>query len=353
MLRAQYQQNSEIPEHFTQSLSLFCLTPHTFTICPQVRDKMNLKVNSISAPEQSRSRERPSQNIEDLRWEDEIHKKEHQLFCTSAWSWLGVWCSIGRIFIILCLPVISVDALASSHTCVRCLMPQMRWWVTSVSSTMFTMSPWAPSRLKPWSDRCVYFCLLFVSSSNLLITFLTFTVGSLTLELVKWEKQSSYHLILLLLSLLISVSLPMFSLSQVIEELNLRVLFTLDERYMLKRSVYSKMISTINSPVNPSQYLSIAVDAEEKRQLEQELNVSKSYYVKQTFKWSNLMSEARSRCWPSLRPGLWVEVSRDWWAPKSPAEGNGRAGSPWQRAVGREEKAVWTQGQKETAGAED
>uniref|UniRef100_A0A674NWB8 Structural maintenance of chromosomes protein 5 n=1 Tax=Takifugu rubripes TaxID=31033 RepID=A0A674NWB8_TAKRU len=71
---------------------------------------------------------------------------------------------------------------------------------------------------------------------------------------------------------------------QVIEELNLRVLFTLDERYMLKRSVYSKMISTINSPVNPSQYLSIAVDAEEKRQLEQELNVRKSYFIDERLK---------------------------------------------------------------------
>lgn len=67
------------------------------------------------------------------------------------------------------------------------------------------------------------------------------------------------------------------SLSQVIEELNLRVLYTTDERYMLKRSVYSKMISTSNSAVNPSQYLSITVDAEEKRQLEQQLKVRKSY----------------------------------------------------------------------------
>lgn len=104
ILRAQYQRNSEIPEHFTHSLSLFCLTPPTLTICPQVRDKMNLKVNSISAPEQSRSKEHPSHNIEDLRWEEEIHKNEHQSFYIAAWSWLGVWCSIGQIFIILCLP---------------------------------------------------------------------------------------------------------------------------------------------------------------------------------------------------------------------------------------------------------
>lgn len=75
------------------------------------------------------------------------------------------------------------------------------------------------------------------------------------------------------------MSLCLSSLSQVIEELNLRVLYTTDERYMLKRSVYSKMISTSNSAVNPSQYLSITVDAEEKRQLEQQLKVRKSYCV--------------------------------------------------------------------------
>lgn len=80
------------------------------------------------------------------------------------------------------------------------------------------------------------------------------------------------------------MSLCLSSLSQVIEELNLRVLYTTDERYMLKRSVYSKMISTSNSAVNPSQYLSITVDAEEKRQLEQQLKVRKSYCV--TLIWS-------------------------------------------------------------------
>lgn len=64
-----------------------------------------------------------------------------------------------------------------------------------------------------------------------------------------------------------------------IEELNLRVFYTTDERYMLKKSVYSKMISSSNSPVNPSQYLSITVDAEEKRQLEQQLKVRKSHCV--------------------------------------------------------------------------
>uniref|UniRef100_A0A3Q3VV74 Structural maintenance of chromosomes protein 5 n=1 Tax=Mola mola TaxID=94237 RepID=A0A3Q3VV74_MOLML len=58
---------------------------------------------------------------------------------------------------------------------------------------------------------------------------------------------------------------------EVIEQPNLRVFYTTDERYMLKRSFYSKHISTSNSTLHTSQYLSITVDAEEKRQLEQQL----------------------------------------------------------------------------------
>ncbi|XP_034551442.1 structural maintenance of chromosomes protein 5 [Notolabrus celidotus] len=56
----------------------------------------------------------------------------------------------------------------------------------------------------------------------------------------------------------------------VIEEPYLRVLYTTEERYTLKRSFYSNKISTSNSAMHPSQYLSITVDAEEKRQLEQQ-----------------------------------------------------------------------------------
>ncbi|XP_011620162.2 structural maintenance of chromosomes protein 5 isoform X1 [Takifugu rubripes] len=135
----------------------------------EVRDKMNLKVNSISAPEQSRSKAQPSQNIEDLR----------------------------------------------------------RFGFFTYLREMFD----APDEVMS------YLC-----------------------------QQYNVH------NVPVGTEQTKTMIRQVIEELNLRVLFTLDERYMLKRSVYSKMISTINSPVNPSQYLSIAVDAEEKRQLEQELN---------------------------------------------------------------------------------
>uniref|UniRef100_A0A671YR27 Structural maintenance of chromosomes protein 5 n=1 Tax=Sparus aurata TaxID=8175 RepID=A0A671YR27_SPAAU len=51
------------------------------------------------------------------------------------------------------------------------------------------------------------------------------------------------------------------------------LLYTTDERYTLKRSFYSNKISTSNSAVHPSQYLTITVDAEEKRQLEQQMKV--------------------------------------------------------------------------------
>uniref|UniRef100_A0A671YJG9 Structural maintenance of chromosomes protein 5 n=1 Tax=Sparus aurata TaxID=8175 RepID=A0A671YJG9_SPAAU len=53
----------------------------------------------------------------------------------------------------------------------------------------------------------------------------------------------------------------------------IKVLYTTDERYTLKRSFYSNKISTSNSAVHPSQYLTITVDAEEKRQLEQQMKV--------------------------------------------------------------------------------
>uniref|UniRef100_A0A671YKD5 Structural maintenance of chromosomes protein 5 n=1 Tax=Sparus aurata TaxID=8175 RepID=A0A671YKD5_SPAAU len=59
----------------------------------------------------------------------------------------------------------------------------------------------------------------------------------------------------------------------VIEEPYIKVLYTTDERYTLKRSFYSNKISTSNSAVHPSQYLTITVDAEEKRQLEQQMKL--------------------------------------------------------------------------------
>ncbi|XP_054626481.1 structural maintenance of chromosomes protein 5 isoform X1 [Dunckerocampus dactyliophorus] len=60
----------------------------------------------------------------------------------------------------------------------------------------------------------------------------------------------------------------------VIEEPYLKVLYTTDERYTVRRSLYSKRINTSNTAVHPSQYLSIAVDAEAKRQVEQQKKVT-------------------------------------------------------------------------------
>ncbi|XP_068611158.1 structural maintenance of chromosomes protein 5-like [Brachionichthys hirsutus] len=57
----------------------------------------------------------------------------------------------------------------------------------------------------------------------------------------------------------------------VMEEPYLKVLYTASERYTLKRSFYSNKISTSNSAVHAAQLLSVAVDAEEQRQLEQRI----------------------------------------------------------------------------------
>uniref|UniRef100_A0AAQ4S892 Structural maintenance of chromosomes protein 5 n=1 Tax=Gasterosteus aculeatus aculeatus TaxID=481459 RepID=A0AAQ4S892_GASAC len=65
----------------------------------------------------------------------------------------------------------------------------------------------------------------------------------------------------------------------VIEEPYLRVLYTTDERYTLKRSYYSNKISTSNSAVHASQYLIITVDAEEKRLLEQQMKVRERLFL--------------------------------------------------------------------------
>uniref|UniRef100_A0A7N8X307 Structural maintenance of chromosomes protein 5 n=1 Tax=Mastacembelus armatus TaxID=205130 RepID=A0A7N8X307_9TELE len=59
----------------------------------------------------------------------------------------------------------------------------------------------------------------------------------------------------------------------VIEEPYLRVFYTTDERYTVKRSFYSNKISTSNSAVHASQYLTITVDAEEKGQQEQKMKL--------------------------------------------------------------------------------
>uniref|UniRef100_A0A673CXJ5 Structural maintenance of chromosomes protein 5 n=1 Tax=Sphaeramia orbicularis TaxID=375764 RepID=A0A673CXJ5_9TELE len=60
-------------------------------------------------------------------------------------------------------------------------------------------------------------------------------------------------------------------IKMVIREPYIKVFYTKEERYMVKRSHYSSQISTSNSAVHPSQYLFIAVDAEQRRQLEEQM----------------------------------------------------------------------------------
>lgn len=62
-------------------------------------------------------------------------------------------------------------------------------------------------------------------------------------------------------------------MSQVIEEPYLKVLYTAEEKYSLKKSFYSGKTSTSNSAVRPSQYLTMAVDAEDKRHVEEQISV--------------------------------------------------------------------------------
>lgn len=71
-----------------------------------------------------------------------------------------------------------------------------------------------------------------------------------------------------------------FQILQVIEEPSLKVLYTTEERYTVKRSFYSGNIITSNSAVPPSQYLTITVDAKLKQQLEQQIQVTERHMNK-------------------------------------------------------------------------
>ena len=61
--------------------------------------------------------------------------------------------------------------------------------------------------------------------------------------------------------------------SQVIEEPYLKLIYTAEERYVVKKSIYSNQVSTNNSQLRPSKFLTISVDAEEKGQVEQQIQV--------------------------------------------------------------------------------
>uniref|UniRef100_A0AAR2LQC9 Structural maintenance of chromosomes protein 5 n=1 Tax=Pygocentrus nattereri TaxID=42514 RepID=A0AAR2LQC9_PYGNA len=63
-------------------------------------------------------------------------------------------------------------------------------------------------------------------------------------------------------------------LSQVIKESQLRMIYTADEKYTVKKSAYSNKTISSNSALRPSQFLTIAIDAEERQHLEEQLGVS-------------------------------------------------------------------------------
>ena len=67
--RAQIPVNLNVPRSQLSVQSFTLPNPKLYTLYPQVRDKLNLKVNSISAPEKSCSNDQPSLRIESLRWE--------------------------------------------------------------------------------------------------------------------------------------------------------------------------------------------------------------------------------------------------------------------------------------------
>uniref|UniRef100_A0A8C5B6N8 Structural maintenance of chromosomes protein 5 n=1 Tax=Gadus morhua TaxID=8049 RepID=A0A8C5B6N8_GADMO len=53
-------------------------------------------------------------------------------------------------------------------------------------------------------------------------------------------------------------------INKVIEEPYLKLIYTAEERYVVKKSMYSNHVSTNNSQLRPSKFLTISVDAEEK-----------------------------------------------------------------------------------------
>lgn len=60
---------------------------------------------------------------------------------------------------------------------------------------------------------------------------------------------------------------------QVIRELQMRMIYTAEEKYTVKKSNYSSNVVSSNSALRPSQFLTMTVDADERRQLEEQLRV--------------------------------------------------------------------------------
>lgn len=135
---------------------------------PQVRDKMNLKVNSICAPEESCSKRPPSRNIESLRWE--------KINLGGGWSFFYPHVSVHLLHLFTSSYWLS-GVLGSSPTSERCLTPPMRSWVTSVTSTGCMTCQWAMSEPNPWLKR--YACLLTLIKITTTKRWLLFKILSL------------------------------------------------------------------------------------------------------------------------------------------------------------------------------
>uniref|UniRef100_A0A671SN41 Structural maintenance of chromosomes protein 5 n=1 Tax=Sinocyclocheilus anshuiensis TaxID=1608454 RepID=A0A671SN41_9TELE len=61
---------------------------------------------------------------------------------------------------------------------------------------------------------------------------------------------------------------------EVIRELQLRVIYTAEEKYNVKKSNYSNSVVSSNSALRPSQFLTTTIDADERHQLEEQLRAA-------------------------------------------------------------------------------
>uniref|UniRef100_A0AAR2JV44 Structural maintenance of chromosomes protein 5 n=1 Tax=Pygocentrus nattereri TaxID=42514 RepID=A0AAR2JV44_PYGNA len=66
----------------------------------------------------------------------------------------------------------------------------------------------------------------------------------------------------------------------VIKESQLRMIYTADEKYTVKKSAYSNKTISSNSALRPSQFLTIAIDAEERQHLEEQLGAAQQQVQK-------------------------------------------------------------------------
>ncbi|XP_051971973.1 structural maintenance of chromosomes protein 5 [Xyrauchen texanus] len=63
-------------------------------------------------------------------------------------------------------------------------------------------------------------------------------------------------------------------IEMVIKEAQLRTIYTAEEKYIVKKSSYSNNVVSSNSALRPSQFLTTAIDADERQQLEEQLRAA-------------------------------------------------------------------------------